>query len=124
MRIATNGTFRSETIGWFQDKDTAPVLIAPTLVLVGSILIVILTLMMTRGFNEPKGNHHFDPGNILHVIAASSAGGMQEPFPPFNEDPVAFSSSVDIQLGPLDGPGGERLGFIHSNEVKSGDSGN
>jgi hypothetical protein len=115
MRIATNGTFRSETIGWFQDKDTAPgVLLAPTLVLVVSILIVVITLIMTRVFNEPEGNNHFDPGNILHVIAASSAGGMKEPFPPFNEDPVAFSSSVDIQLGPLDGPGGERLGFIHA----------
>ncbi|KIM46986.1 hypothetical protein M413DRAFT_422590 [Hebeloma cylindrosporum] len=115
MRIATHGTFRSETIGWYQDKDTAPgVLLAPTLILVVSILIVVITLMMTRGFNEPDGNHHFDPGNILHVIAASSAGGLQEPFPPFNEDPVAFSSSVDIQLGPLDGPGGERLGFIHA----------
>jgi len=116
MRIATKGTYRPETFGWFQDKATGPgVLIAPTLVLVASILIVVITLMMTRGFNEPEGNHHFDPGNILHVIAASSAGGLQEPFPPFNEDPVAFSSSVDIQLGPLDGSGGERLGFIHAN---------
>jgi len=115
MRIATNGTFRSEAFGWFQDKDTAPgVLLAPTFILLGSILIVVLTLMMTRGFNEPDGNHHFDPGNILHVIAASSAGGMQEPFPPFNEDQVEFSQSVDIQLGPLDGPGGERLGFVHA----------
>jgi hypothetical protein len=115
MRIATNGTFRAETVGWYQSRATAPVvLLAPTLVLLVSILIVVITLMMTKGFNEPDGNHHFDPGNILHVIGASSAGGIQDPFPPFDENPVAFSETVDIKLGPLDGPAGERLGFVQS----------
>ncbi|KDR80028.1 hypothetical protein GALMADRAFT_222940 [Galerina marginata CBS 339.88] len=115
MRTSTNGTFRAETIGWHQDHDTAPgVLLAPSLVLVVSLLIVGITFLKTKDFNEPEGNHHFDPGNILHVIAASSAGGLKERFPTFDENPIAYSSGVDITLGPLDGPGGERLGFIHA----------
>ncbi|KDR80027.1 hypothetical protein GALMADRAFT_136589 [Galerina marginata CBS 339.88] len=113
MRIATNGTYRTQTIGWYQAHDTAPVvLLAPTFVCLVSIAIVVITYLRRRGSQEPVSNHHFDPGNILHVIAASSAGGMRESFPPFDENPVDYSQQVKIKLGSVDGDP-RKVGFVH-----------
>lgn len=112
MRIATSGIYRTQTIGWYQAHDTAPlVLLAPTFVCLASIAIILVTQMQKRGFHEPKSNHYFDPGNIVHVIGASSAGGIREPFPPFNEDPTDYSQEVRIKLGPVDGDP-DRVGLV------------
>lgn len=114
MRIAVNGTFKTETIGWSQDTKTAPaVLLAPTLVSLLTITIIVVTLLRTSKSKEPQATHFFDPGNLLHVISASSAGGMNEPFPPFSENPKLYSEGVQIRLTSVDGTPDGRFGFVH-----------
>ncbi|KAF8903273.1 hypothetical protein CPB84DRAFT_1823935, partial [Gymnopilus junonius] len=96
MRIATSGICRTQAIGWYQAHDTAPlVLLAPPFVCLVSIVIILVT--------QIQNNHYFDPENIVHVIGASSAGGIREPFPPFNEDLTDYSQEVRIKLGAVDG---------------------
>ncbi|KAF8155742.1 hypothetical protein B0H34DRAFT_508552 [Crassisporium funariophilum] len=112
MRVATNGTFWAETIGWHQ-APAAAILIAPTCVSLLSIMIVLITLGARKGIKEPESNHYFDPGNLLHVISASSAGGMQTPFPPFHEDTVEHSEHIMVTLAPVK-DGSSRPGFITS----------
>ena len=107
MRIAVNGTYKTDTIGWYQDPKTAPaVLLAPT-------LVSLLTITRTSKSKEPQATHFFDPGNLLHVISASSAGGMNEPFPPFSENPKLYSEGVQIRLTSVDGTPDGRFGFVH-----------
>ncbi|KDR80026.1 hypothetical protein GALMADRAFT_265230 [Galerina marginata CBS 339.88] len=113
MRIATHGTYRTQTIGWYQTHDTALiVLFAPTFVCLVSIAVVIITFVRSKGRTQPASIDHFDPGNILHVIAASSAGGMWQSLPSFDENPVEYSQKVKIKLGPVDGDP-RRVGFVH-----------
>ena len=115
MRIATNGTFSAMTMGWHQATETAGgILIAPTFVSVISILIVVATLVAKGRNKEPDTNRYFDPGDILHVISAASAGGMQTPFPPFHENKVKHLENVMITLAPVNG-GNSRPGFINLN---------
>ena len=116
MRIATNGTYVATTVGWRQGTETAfGILLAPTFVSLISILIVIATLAAKGRNKEPETNRYFDPGNILHIISAASAGGMQTPFPPFHENKVDDQcESVMITLAPVNG-GNSRPGFINLN---------
>ena len=116
MRIVTNGTYAAITYGWDQATEAAGgILIAPTFVSVISILIVVATLAAKGRNKEPETNRHFDPGNILHIISAASAGGMQTPFPPFHENKVGEQcENVMITLAPVNG-GTTRPGFINLN---------
>jgi len=112
MRLATNGTYRATTIGWYQVGDTAgTVLLAPTFISVVSILIVVATLAYKRGCPESPATHSFDPGDILHIIAASSAGGLKDVFPPYHENNIENNEHTRIALAPTDGPG-SRPGFV------------
>jgi len=115
MQIATNGTFSATTVGWHQSPETGGgILLAPTFVSSISILIVIATLAAKGRNKEPDTNRHFDPGDILHVISAASAGGMQTRFPPFHENKVEYLENVMITLAPVNG-GNSRPGFINLN---------
>jgi hypothetical protein len=113
MRMATNGTFSATTVGWHQAPETAGgILIAPTFVALVSILIIVATLAAKSRNKEPDTNRYFDPSDILHIISAASAGGMQTPFPPFHENKVKHLENVMITLGPVNGSN-SRPGFIN-----------
>jgi hypothetical protein len=115
MRITTNGTYSATTIGFYQATATAVgALIAPTVVSLVSILIVVIMLRKRKN-NEPEENHYFDPGDVLQLISAASAGGMQTPFPPFNEIKAREYKDVMIKLAPVQGVNA-RTGFIDDNE--------
>lgn len=110
MRFTTSGTYFTETIGWSQSTETAPiVLLGPTFMTLTSIIIVLLTLIRTSGYKPPKGAAYFDPGNILHVVAAASAGGMEDPFPTFREDVDTYGQEILVKLGTIDD---QKLGFV------------
>jgi len=112
MRVATNGTYRATTIGWNQSQETAAtVLLAPTFISIVSILIIVATLAYKFGSHENPATHFFDPGDILHIIAASSAGGLKDVFPPYHENNIENNETTRITLAPTDGPG-SRPGFI------------
>ena len=116
MQIVTHGTYSATTIGFHQATAAAVGgLIAPTVISLISILLVIV-IFSTRNHEEPEGNRHFDPGNVLHLISAASAGGMQTTtYPLFNEMKDDSCKHVRIKVGPVGGVDG-RIGFINANE--------
>jgi hypothetical protein len=116
MRIATIGTYSATTLGFHQATAAAVGgLIAPTFISLFSILLVVI-MFATRNHEEPEENQHFDPGDVLHLISAASAGGMQTTtFPPFNEIKDDSLKNVRIKLGPVKGVDG-RVGFIDADE--------
>ena len=121
MRIATQGIYSATTVGFRQASATAiGALIAPTIVSLISILLVI-TILATRTHEEPEDSKYFDPGDILHLISAASAGGMQKKaFPPFNKIKDDSCEDLMIKLGPVKGVDGSRIGFIDADEEVDG----
>ncbi|CAA7267201.1 unnamed protein product [Cyclocybe aegerita] len=118
MRLNINGTHRATTIGWHQARETAAsVLIAPTFVSVVSILIIVATLASKGRNREPEASHYFDPGDILHIISASAAGGMKTELTPYHEDTVESSEHVQIKLVPVEGAE-SRPGFVSWENAK------
>jgi hypothetical protein len=115
MRIETNGTYSATTVGFHQaSATTVGGLIAPSFISLVSILIVLVMLAKSKG-TEPEANHYFDPGDVLHLISAASAGGMQTPFPPFSEIETRECKGVRVKLAPVKGVR-DRIGFIDVNE--------
>ena len=113
MRIATTGIYSATTYGFSQANPTViGGLIAPTVISLVSIILVIV-VFVTRDREEPEDNRSFDPGNVLHLISAASAGGMHTAtFPPFDEIKEDLFTDEMIRLGPVNG----RIGFIDVNE--------
>ncbi|TFK63122.1 hypothetical protein BDN72DRAFT_929206, partial [Pluteus cervinus] len=121
MRIPVSGVFVSETVGWKQKDATVPAtFVAPTFVLTMSIIIVVITLIRTRNNELIEGQDHFDARNILHVMSASSAGGLPGDFPLFSADAgktMQYAEGVPVQLGKIEGTG--RVGFVHRTSISS-----
>ncbi|TFK73336.1 hypothetical protein BDN72DRAFT_197586 [Pluteus cervinus] len=118
FQIPTNGTYYTETIGWYQHTSAVPgVLLAPTFVSLSSILIILITLYKTRRFLEVDEQDYFDAGNILHVMAAAGAGGLPGDFPAYSKDKkvyLEYSQGVNVRLGHVEGTG--RVGFVQHQE--------
>ncbi|KIM38937.1 hypothetical protein M413DRAFT_29851 [Hebeloma cylindrosporum] len=117
MRIATHGTYSATTIGFHQATAAAVGgLIAPTVVSLISIILVIV-ILATKSDNEAEDNRYFDPGDVLHLISAASAGGMHSTnLPPFKEIKDDSCKDVRIKLGSVKGVDGSRIGFIDADE--------
>ena len=117
MRIATNGTYSATTLGFCNQATLTTIggLIAPTVTSLISILLIIV-VFVTRNRREPEGNRYFNPGDVLHLISAASAGGMHTTtFPPFDEIKDDSCKYERIKLGPVNGVEG-RIGFVDVNE--------
>ncbi|TFK73654.1 hypothetical protein BDN72DRAFT_875746 [Pluteus cervinus] len=111
MFIPLNGTFVTETLGWKSSRTTPISMIPPTIIMLLSIILVIITLIRFRG-KIAEGLDHFDPGNAGHIIAAASAGGLDgKQFSDFSaetEDQVAVEQKIRVQLCPTT----RGLGFV------------
>ena len=113
MRITINGTYSTSTVGWHQATETAfAALAAPTVVSLVSILIIVYTFISKGRIKEPETNRDFNPCDVLHIISAASAGGMQKSFPPFRESNLKHCEDTVITLSPVEGGNG-RPGFIN-----------
>ncbi len=115
MRTLITGTFVSETVGWEQTDATVPATFTgPTLVLTVSILVTLVTLVRTRNTElVVEGQDHFDARDILHVMSASSAGGLPGNFPPFSADAgdtAQYAKGIPVRLGKVENTG--RVGFV------------
>lgn len=123
LRIPMNGTYRTETMGWYQESSAAAsTLISPTLVALLSILLIVFpmwwssrptwkTAIDNLGLTNQEQRAHdwFDPANLLHVISASRAGGLSDlEFPEYDDDMELWADDVGIRVGKV----GESVGFV------------
>lgn len=125
LRVPLNGTYETATVGWYQDVDpgaAAATLVAPTIISVTSILIVLVTMFCTsraswkaamaripKSEADDRANGWFDPGDLLHIISASRAGGLSEiPFPEYDDDLEGWSSGINLRFARV----GEGSGFV------------
>ena len=112
MLVTTNGTHSVTTIGWHQTPATsAGILVAPTFVSLMSMILILVTLFKRRRHPEPRTNHYFDPGDILHIMSAATAGGLARKLPSLDEKRVKNSDKMRIALAPVDGEN-SKPGFI------------
>lgn len=72
-----------------------------------SIIITIRSLAIDKGLLPTT---HFDPSNPLHLIVASSAGGLDGAFTGIDENGMQLSETVNLRLGLVDKQG---VGFLH-----------
>ncbi|RXW23932.1 hypothetical protein EST38_g1917 [Candolleomyces aberdarensis] len=127
LRVPLNGTYETATVGWSQDIDpgaAAATLVAPTIISLTSILIVLVTMFCTsragwkaamaripKSEADERANGWFNPGDLLHIIAASRAGGLSEvPFPEYDDDLEGWSSSVNLRFAKV----GEGSGLVEA----------
>lgn len=112
MLRTINGAHLVTTIGWQQDaKTSAVILVAPTFVALMSMILIIVTLIKRRRHPEPRTNHYFDPGDILHIMSAATTGGLANKLPSLNEKSIKNSDKMRIALAPVDGEN-SKPGFI------------
>ena len=76
-----------------------------------SMILILVTLLKMRHHPEPPRNHYFDPGDILHIMSAATAGGLADKFPSLDEKSVKNSDKMRITLAPVDGEN-SKPGFI------------
>ncbi|KAF8644499.1 hypothetical protein AX16_008430 [Volvariella volvacea WC 439] len=116
LRYSINGTFTQQTMGWHQESTVLPLsLIVPSFIGAVSILVVFYTLVKTRNYHYIEGAEYWDSNDILHVVAAASAGGIREEFPAYHEgrkDLAERSEKVLVRLDRVEGTG--KLGFVQS----------
>jgi len=111
-----NGTYRTETVGWYQDQSITSAciaLIAPTLIGLATIVIIAYTLIRTSSPawrnagrrspitpDEQLAFDWFNPMNVLHMMGVSKAGGLDEvDFPKYDDDMQEWSGNVRVRLG-------------------------
>ncbi|KAJ2913925.1 hypothetical protein MD484_g6489, partial [Candolleomyces efflorescens] len=141
LRTFSSGTYTTETIGWHHQSATAPLaLLSPTFVSLFSIVIVLTSVVRARtnhtdkeGSRQRAQLEYFDPGDMLHIMAASSTGAFRDPFPVYHADDTEFlkhAQKVKVRLVPpgesdnkASDPSGStpRAGSRHSN-VTAGQS--
>ncbi|TFK71311.1 hypothetical protein BDN72DRAFT_837916 [Pluteus cervinus] len=116
-----NGTLTSRGVGYRKGNiNLFLVLLPPTFLTAGSIILVILTLVRGRQHYHVDDQDYFDPKNILHVMAASSAGGLPHTFPSFMTKKKEFfkhGHSIKVRLGEVR-PG--HVGFVQSSDSDLG----
>ncbi|KAF5330000.1 hypothetical protein D9611_010398 [Ephemerocybe angulata] len=125
LRIPMNGTYKTETMGWYQESQgqaAITTLIAPTLVALASIFLVLFSRWWTTRPSwlsgpwkdvltdqEKRAHTWFDPGDLLHVITASRAGGLASlDFPALEDDVEGWADGVGLRVAGV----GEGVGFV------------
>lgn len=100
-----NGTFRTETLGWtYVSQTTRWALVPGTLIAFATILIVSVALYRHVG-NIPREPNQFDPSDPLHLMAAASAGGLNDAFRGLSGKDIQEGEKLDVVLGSLPGRG-------------------
>ncbi|KAJ7625193.1 hypothetical protein B0H17DRAFT_1111450 [Mycena rosella] len=105
MIIPTNGTFRTETLGWtYTSGATHWVLVPGTLIAVATIAVVIGALSQPAG-DVPAESEQFDPSDPLHLMAAAAAGGLNNAFTGLGTKDMKEGEKLKVVLGSIPGRG-------------------
>ncbi|KAF8689736.1 hypothetical protein AX14_001497 [Amanita brunnescens Koide BX004] len=91
------------------------IIIAPMAIMISTISLVLLSFYRARHLRL-KYDSHFDPMDVLHIIAACSSGNVQTiTFPGYSNDISAFCKYVDVELP--EGRTGDDQGFRFSEKT-------
>lgn len=103
MIVQSQGMFSTQSVGWIHTTTTTFwVLIPGTIVALATIVIVLMAVAQTGG--EPLGER-FDPTNVMHLLAASAAGGLQHLFTGTGEKDIEGVRNANIVLESIPGRG-------------------
>lgn len=104
MALPTHGIFYTETFGWtYASGTTLWALFPGAFVAISTILIVIAALYRHDG-DQPSHPESFDPSNPLHLMAAASAGGLNNAFNGIGQKDMKKEEQLHVVLESL--PGG------------------
>ncbi|KAJ7236829.1 hypothetical protein C8J57DRAFT_1569207 [Mycena rebaudengoi] len=107
MTRPINGSALTTTLGWeYRHGATNAILIPNTFVAVASIDIVLLAQVLNRGI--PARHADFDPNDPLVLMAAASAGGMDETFNGLTKEDIKDGGGKKVKLAHID----DRDGFV------------
>lgn len=91
------------------------IIIAPMAIMISTISLVLLSFYWARHLRL-KYDSHFDPMDVLHIIAACGSGNVQTiTFPGYSNDISAFCKYVDVELP--EGRAGDDQGFRFSEKT-------
>ncbi|KAF5357237.1 hypothetical protein D9756_006645 [Leucocoprinus leucothites] len=101
MFTPINGTFSAATYGWHQDHTISPLFMLPTTVTI-LITYCLLTygLMLARKHADALvyGDGHFDPTDIVHVIAAHTPETRQQDFRVFSQESTSYMRKTAVKM--------------------------
>ncbi|KAJ7780944.1 hypothetical protein B0H16DRAFT_602757 [Mycena metata] len=107
MTRPINGSALTTTLGWeYQQGATNVILIPSTFIAVASIVIVLLAQVLNRGI--PAHHADFDPTDPLVLMAAASAGGINEMFNGLAKEDIKDGGGKKVKLAHID----DRDGFV------------
>ncbi|KAJ7343062.1 hypothetical protein DFH08DRAFT_963071 [Mycena albidolilacea] len=86
--VSTSGMFRSETVGW-----------------VTVAAVTILELLLGTIGNRTAEGEYFDPADVMHLVAAAAAGGLNSVFVGTEEEHIRAAEDVHVSLGTTAGRG-------------------
>ncbi|KAJ7237353.1 hypothetical protein C8J57DRAFT_1727966 [Mycena rebaudengoi] len=109
MRRTINGTAFTTTYGWeYRTKFNNVILVPITFVALASIAIVLVAQCVKLNRGTSLDHPDFDPNDPLLLMAAASAGGMQDTFRGLTPEDSEEGGKKKVKLGQIE----NREGFV------------
>ncbi|KAJ7438767.1 hypothetical protein FB451DRAFT_1416048 [Mycena latifolia] len=100
-----NGTFLDGSFGWMSLSGSSVLVLIPgTLVTLITILIVLVAVAQNQHAEDPP-SHLFDPADTIHLLAAATAGGLDDVFRGGYAEDIEQAGQVNVVLGSIPGRG-------------------
>ncbi|KAJ7628899.1 hypothetical protein FB45DRAFT_1059567 [Roridomyces roridus] len=107
LTTSVNGTALSTTYGWeYRKGATNAILIPASFVALASIIIVLWAQLHNRGI--PARHAKFDPNDPLVLMAAASAGGMEDLFTGLGKQDIKDGACRELILAHIE----DKDGFV------------
>ncbi|KAJ6484421.1 hypothetical protein C8R47DRAFT_1131333 [Mycena vitilis] len=105
MTVPIHGTLRTETMGWtYVSGTTRWVLIPGTVIALATVCVVAAALYRHVG-EIPEESDQFDLSDPMHLMAAASAGGLNNAFKGLSRKDMKEGEKLNVVLGSIPGRG-------------------
>ncbi|KAJ7605689.1 hypothetical protein DFH06DRAFT_1487151 [Mycena polygramma] len=103
---STNGTWNTETLGWKRYSTATTIwILIPGLFMACSTLTLVMVAIYRHGGEMRTHSTTFDPSNPLHLMAAASAGGLNNVFRSLRNKDIHEGGQTTVLLGSVPGRG-------------------
>ncbi|KAJ7216804.1 hypothetical protein C8J57DRAFT_1396095 [Mycena rebaudengoi] len=96
MTIPIQGTLHTQFYGWPFTASTSWLLVPGTIIAIGSIWVLLLTVARHAGDLEGR---KFNPADTMQLVAAAAAGGLKNVFHGTDEDAITKAENARIAIG-------------------------